>query len=74
MRSTRAQTTPGTRAGEVPMAVPAQRKRISDSAHPFKLQVVLSTSEPALERRIRFVREAAECFVTDWPEKGRGIA
>ena len=72
MRNTRAQTTPGTRASEALVAVPAQR--MSASAHPFKLQVVLSTSEPAQERRIRSVREAAACLVNDWPQKGRGTA
>ena len=54
------------------VAVPA--KRMSDSARPFKRQVVLSTSEPGQERRIRSVREAAACLVNDWPEKGRGTA
>jgi hypothetical protein len=49
-------------------------QRMSDGAHPFKLQVVLSTSEPAQERRIGSVREAVECLVNDWPQKGRGVA
>ena len=55
------------------VAVPAQR--MSDSARPFKRQVVIATpSAPGQERRIRSVREAAACLVNDWPEKGRGTA
>src|SRR6478609_6251622 len=50
------------------VAVPA--KRMSDSARPFKRQVVLSTSEPGQERRIHSAREAAACLATTGPRRG----
>jgi Protein of unknown function (DUF982) len=44
---------------------------MSDSARPFA-PVVIETSHVGRLRSVTPVREAAECLLAGWPEKGRG--